>query len=267
MRGKFDYSSLKRFGDDLEALDASDTCVEGQVEPQHCANGLGSMLKISQLNAPGPSRFERISKKTEQPRLPEQTSVQSMSTRFKRVTATEQAQSSHAPPSSVARVVKRPEFKVQNGTIVFAPQRIPEFTQINSSKVECTNQFTSRSNETDPQIRMQIQVEFCGRPYPVTVFRKESAQDVAMRLIREQKLDINNLKSLTYKVRQEMARPMAQVPTKKVRCQVLLETVHSQDLVNVYEHEDVGQAAYRLARELGYDQKYVVQKIRQQLQE
>ena len=185
-----------------------------------------------------------------------------MSTRFKRVTTTGQAQRSHVPPSSVARVTKRPEFKVQNGTIVFAPQRIPEFTQINSSKVECTNQFASRSNE-DPQIRMQIQVEFCGRSYPVTVFRKESAQDVAMRLIREQKLDINNLKPLTYKVRQEMARPMAQVPTKKVRCQVLLETVHSQDLVNVYEHEDVGQAAYRLAQELGYDRKYVVQKIRQ----
>ena len=75
MRGKFDYSSLKRFGDDLEALDASDTCVEGLVEPQHCTNVLGSMLQISQLNAPEPSRFERIRKKTEQPRLPEQTSV------------------------------------------------------------------------------------------------------------------------------------------------------------------------------------------------
>lgn len=60
---------------------------------------------------------------------------------------------------------------------------------------------------------------------------------------------------------------MVRVPTKKVRCQVLLETVHSQDLVNVYEHEDVGQAAYRISQELGYDRKYVIQEIRQRLQE
>ena len=186
-----------------------------------------------------------------------------MTARFKRVASVNQAPCPKVQQNNPVSGTKRPAFKVQNGTIVFAPQRIPEFTQINSSRVECVGASTSRPNEADRQVRMQIQVEFNNRSYAVTVFRQESAQDVAMRLIREQKLDINCLKQLTHKVRQEIARPMTQIPTKKVRCQVLLETVHSQDLVNVYEYEDVGQAAYRIAQELGYDRKYVTQKIRE----
>lgn len=47
MRGKFDYSSLKRFGDDLEALDKLDAIQKDGSEPDNYASVLGSQLQIS----------------------------------------------------------------------------------------------------------------------------------------------------------------------------------------------------------------------------